>query len=316
MAGATLTAVTTENATSVTVDDDRFEVADGNLKLKDDMSLDFEGDDGGSVDVTITASGDGESAMHTVTVTINDVNEAPTIDVRDGEVVPQKDVTSSLTIDESVMGSDLPPLALIEVMDADAADATTGQDGADMVTITGDMADYFEVKLDPENGLWLALKADASLDYETVGSSVMLTVTYTDSAGQMASADVTVMINNVNEAAEVNGDVDDMTFVGGEESSMEVDLKALFMDPDGDSLTYRLSDNAPDWLTLSVTTTGSGDAQTIMGTLSGTPAAGAEGDVADVSIIASDDDGAEAHAMFDLIIDAEPTTRRPGWNFE
>ena len=305
MAGATLTAVTTENATSVTVDRDEFEVADGNLKLKDDMSLDFEGDDGGSVVVTITASGDGASATHEVTVTINDLNEEPTIDVRDGEVVPQKDVTSSLTIDESVMGSDLPPLALIEVMDADAADATTGQDGADMVTITGDMADYFEVKLDPENGLWLALKADSSLDYEATGGSVMVTVTYTDSAGQMASADVTVMINNVNEAAEVMGGVDDMTLVGGEESSMEVDLKALFMDPDGDSLTYRLSDNAPDWLTFSVTTTGTGDAQTITGTLSGMPAAGAEGDVADVSIIASDDDGAEAHAMFDLIIDAE-----------
>ena len=304
MAGATLTAVTTENATSVTVDDDRFEVADGNLKLKDDMSLDFEGDDGGSVVVTITASGDGESAEHPVTVTINDVNEMPTIDVRDGEVVPQKDVTSSLTIDESVMGSDLPPLALIEVMDADAADATTGQDGADMVMISGAMADYFEVKLDPENGLWLALKADASLDYETVGSSVMLTVTYTDSAGQSASADVTVMINNVNEAAMVNGEVGDMTFVGGAESSMEVDLKALFMDPDGDGLTYRLSDNALDWLTLSVTTTGTGDDRTIMGTLSGMPAAGAEGEVEGVSIIASDDDGAEAHAMFDLIIDA------------
>jgi len=305
MAGATLTSVMTENATSVTVDDERFEVADGNLKLKDDMSLDFEGDDGGSVDVTITASGDGESAMHTVTVTINDVNEAPTIDVRDGEVVPQKDVTSSLTIDESVMGSDLPPLALIEVMDADAADATTGQDGADMVTITGDMADYFEVKLDPENGLWLALKADASLDYETVGDSVMLTVTYTDSAGQMASADVTVMINNVNEAPEVDGEVANAVFVGGQENSMEVDLKALFMDPDGDRLTYSLSDNAPEWLELSVTIAGSGDDQTITGTISGTPPAGDDMSVDGVSIIASDDGGLSSEASFDVVVDAE-----------
>ena len=304
MAGATLTAVTTENATSVTVDDDRFEVADGNLKLKDDMSLDFEGDDGGSVVVTITASGDGESAEHPVTVTINDVNEMPTIDVRDGEVVPQKDVTSSLTIDESVMGSDLPPLALIEVMDADAADATTGQDGADMVTISGDMADYFEVKLDPENGLWLALKADASLDYETVGSSVMLTVTYTDSAGQSASADVTVMINNVNEAPEVDGEVANAVFVGGQENSMEVDLKALFMDPDGDRLTYSLSDNAPEWLELSVTIAGSGDDQTITGTISGTPPADDDMTVDGVSIIASDDGGLSSEAEFDVVVDA------------
>ena len=300
--GATLTAITTENATSVTVDDDeRFEVADGNLKLKDDMSLDFEGDDGGSVVVTITASGDGDSATHTVTVTINDVNEAPSIDVRDGEEVPQKGVTSSLTIDEAVTGADIPPLALIEVMDPDAADATTGQAAADMVTLSGDMADYFEVKLDPEDGLWLALKADASLDYETVGDSVMVTVTYTDSAGQSVGVDVTVTVNGVNEPAEVNGEVDDMAFVGGEESSMDVDLGALFTDPDGDTLTYRLSDNAPEWLTFSVTTTGSA----VTATLSGTPAAAAEGTIEGVSIIASDDDGLEAHAMFDLIIDAE-----------
>ena len=303
MAGATLVAVTTENATSTTVDDDRFEVADGNLKLKDDMSLDFEGDDGGSVDVTITASGDGESATHTVTVTINDLNEAPTIDVRDGEEVPQKGVTSSLTIDEAVMGADLPPLALIEVMDADAADATTGQDGADMVAISGDMADYFEVKLDPEDGLWLALKADMSLDYETVGDSVMVTVTYTDSAGQSVGVDVTVMVKNVNESPEVDGMVADMSFVGGAENSMEVDLKALFMDPDGDRLTYSLSDNAPDWLTLSVTTSGSGDDQTITGTISGTAPAGADMSVDDVSIIASDDGGESSEAMFDVIVD-------------
>ena len=307
MAGATLTAVATENATSVTVDDDRFEVAGGNLKLKDGMSLDFEGDDGGSVDVTITASGDGESAMHTVTVTINDLNEAPTIDVRDGEEVPQKGVTSSLTIDEAVMGADIPPLALIEVMDADAADATTGQAGADMVTLSGDMADYFEVKLDPEDGLWLALKADMSLDYETVGDSVMVTVTYTDSAGQMASMDVTVMINDVNEAPVVDADmeVDDAVFAGGEENSVTVDLKMLFSDPDGDVLTYRLSDNAPDWLSLSVTTRGTGDDQTITGTISGTAPSGSDMSLDGVMIIASDGDGLESSASFDIIVDAE-----------
>ena len=134
MAGATLVAVTTENATSTTVDDERFEVAGGNLKLKDDMSLDFEGDDGGSVDVTITASGDGDAAMHTVTVTINDVNEASMLDVRDNEIVPVKDVNTSLTIDENTVHdgkSEVAPLALIEVIDPDADDPTTHQEGAD-----------------------------------------------------------------------------------------------------------------------------------------------------------------------------------------
>ena len=307
MAGATLTSVMTENATSVTVDDDRFEVADGNLKLKDGMSLDFEGDDGGSIDITITATGDGESATHTVTVTINDVQEAPTIDVRDGEEVPQKGVTSSLTIDENATGADIPPLALIHVTDPDAADATTGQAGADLVTLSGGMEDYFEVVLDPENGLWLALKDGVSFNFEEHGGSVMVTVTYTDTGGHSASQDVTVTIMDVNEApvADADMEVDDAVFAGGEENSITVDLKALFSDPDGDVLTYRLSDNAPDWLELSVTVRGSGDDQTIMGTISGTAPSGSDMSLDGVMIIASDGDGMEAHASFDIIVDAE-----------
>ena len=308
MAGATLVAVATANATSVSVDDERFEVAGGNLKLKDDMSLDFEGDDGGSVDVTITASGDGESAMHTVTVTINDVQEASTIDVRDNEVVPVKGVNTSLTIDENTVhdGKGGAPLALIEVIDPDAADPTTGDDAVAAVSIGGDMAAYFQVILDPEQGLWLAMTDGTTFDYETVGGEIMLTVSYTDSAGETVSTEVTVTINDVNEAPMASDmEVPDAVFEGGEENSMTVDLKALFSDPDGDALTYRLSDNAPDWLTFSVTTSGSGADQTIMGTISGTPPADMTGSIDGVSIIAMDAGGMTAEATLDVVVDAE-----------
>ncbi len=309
MAGATLVAVATENASSTTVDDERFEVADGNLKLKDDMSLDFEGDDGGSVDVTIMASGDGESASHTVTVTINDVNEASMLDVRDNEVVPVKGVNTSLTIDENTVhdGKGGPPLALIEVIDPDAADPTTGDAGVAAVTLGGDMAEYFQVILDPENGLWLAMTEGTTFDYEKVGGEVMVTVTYTDSEGTAVMQEVTVTVNNVNEAPEVaeDGMVADAVFEGGEENSNTVDLKALFSDPDGDTLTYRLSDNAPDWMTFSVTTSGSGEDQTIMGTISGTPPADMTDSIDGVSIIAMDAGGESAEASFDIVVDAE-----------
>ena len=102
--------------------------------------------------------------------------------MRDGEEVPGHDgVVSSLTIEENAMRADAPPLALIEVMDPDAADADmlTGDAG---VAATSVSDDRFAVILDPENGLWLHLAEGASLDHEA-GAEVMVTVTYTDSAG-------------------------------------------------------------------------------------------------------------------------------------
>ena len=198
--------VTTENATSVTVDDERFEVADGNLKLKAGTMLDFESDDS-PITVTITADGDGDSATHVVTVSIGDVNEDPTVTITPGAVVPEKfdaegnPVTSSSTVAENVMGSAIPPLALIEVMDPDDADEDllTGSMG---VAATAVSDPRFHVGLDPLNGLWLALNPDASLDYESTGGSVMVTVTFTDSAGNTAeaTATVTVTVTDANDA--------------------------------------------------------------------------------------------------------------------
>ena len=149
--------------------DERFEARQDDqggwwVALKDGESLDYETDQSVMLTVTVTDAG-GLSASTDVTIMVNDVNENPSIDVRDGEVVPEVGATSSLTVDENAMGSDLPPLALIEVMDPDAADASmlTGDDGM-MATSVDD--DRFEVKQDPAGGLWLALKADQSLDHE------------------------------------------------------------------------------------------------------------------------------------------------------
>ena len=210
------------------------------------------------------------------------------------------------TIDENTVhdGVGGAPLGLIKVTDPDADDPTTHQEGADRVTLTGDHADYFQVILDPENGLWLAMAADATFDFETVGGSVMVTVTYTDGDGEAASMEVTVTVNDVNEVAEVEGEVANAVFEGGQMNEMEIDLKALFSDPDGDGLNYRLSDNAPDWLEFSTTIKGTGEDQTITGRLYGTPP---DSDITadDVSIIASDGGGLEAHAMFDVVVDAE-----------
>ncbi|WP_448218733.1 VCBS domain-containing protein [Endozoicomonas sp. 2B-B] len=59
-----------------TVDDHRFEVVDGDLKLKEGIALDHETDD--SVDVKVTTTDvDGAAYSENFTLEVNDINEAP-----------------------------------------------------------------------------------------------------------------------------------------------------------------------------------------------------------------------------------------------
>jgi len=401
--GGVVTAVATENATSVTVDDERFEVADGNLKLAAGTMLDFETDTS-PIDVTITASGDGESATHTISVSINDVNEAPTISVADGTtpdgmeavstvaenvtgallgeitlsdadagqthtlstsdekfvtkqddaggwwlaladdaslsyedgaevtvtvtVTDDGDPAMSASVDVTITVTDVNEAPTIEVADGETPDgmpasSTVDENNAGAILgairlsdpdegqthtleVTGD--DRVVAKQDDAGGWWLALADGESFDFEADGDSIDVTVTVTDDGdtAMSASADVTITINDVNESPEADDEVEvpNAVFVAGQENSMEVDLKALFMDPDGDALTYSLSDNAPEWLQLSVTRAGSGDDQTITGRIHGTAPAENDMTIDDVSIIASDGEF-ESEAMFDVVVDAE-----------
>ena len=316
--GATIAAVTGENFTDVTVDDDRFEVADGNLKLKDGSSLDFEADTS-PIEVTLTAVSDGDDATAMVSISINDVNEDPSIDVRDGEEVPgHPGVISSLSVDENAMRGDdgPPPLALIEVMDPDAADADmlTGDAG---VAATSVSDDRFDVILDPENGLWLHLAEGASLDHEA-DSEITVTVTYTDSAGNTASQDVTVMVNDVNEAPMAVGEVPTVTALAGRAIDVEVDLTSLFNDPDdGDagSMRWELSGN-PSWLGLQVEYVTDEDGnEMVIGHLRGTPPTrGAESNAAHmVTLTATDHEGESGSVTFYAVVD-EANDRITGIN--
>ena len=75
LGGAVIVAVETSDAdgdtVTVTVDDERFEVTAGNLKLKDSESLDYEAES--SVVVTLTASDGTDSTTATVSITVNDI---------------------------------------------------------------------------------------------------------------------------------------------------------------------------------------------------------------------------------------------------
>ena len=165
----------TTNATSVTVDNSNFEVSGGNLKLKAGTSLDFE-TVGSSVDVTITASGDGASATHTVTVTVNDVNEAP-------GAPALVDPNATLAVDENDDGATVTSL-----------EAPTDPDAGDTVTLTVDDS-RFEIT----SARIIKLKDGQKLDHE-MESSVALVITATDSGGLTATTNITVTVNDINEA--------------------------------------------------------------------------------------------------------------------
>ena len=81
----------------------------------------------------------------------------------------------------------------------------------------------FEVILDPIGGLWLALKAGESLDHEAeTDGTIDVTVTFTDSAMNTASATATVVVTDLNEAP-TSVTVQDGTTPGGHPASSTVE---------------------------------------------------------------------------------------------
>jgi hypothetical protein len=158
-----------EDDQSFQVSDDRFEIVDGQLKLKDGVSLDHEGEP--TVDVTVTATDTaGNQITKTFTVDVADVNEAP-VDLD----------LSGNTLVENVAGAVIGSLTAI---DPDAGDSHS-----------------FEVS-DPRfevvNGQ-LKLKVGQSIDFETE-PSLDVVVTATDSAGHKVQETFSLSVGGVNEA--------------------------------------------------------------------------------------------------------------------
>jgi len=163
-----------ETAFSFLVSDARFTVSGAPgayvLKLKDGVSLDHEV--AGSVAFTVRAiDTGGESIVRPVTITVQDVNEAPTITSIDAS-----------SVSEGVFGATIGVLT--------AADPDKGD------TLTFGVSDArFEV-VTTANGPTLKLKADQALDFETE-SSVTVTVQVKDAAGLSSALPVTINVIDV-----------------------------------------------------------------------------------------------------------------------
>ncbi|MGO4388427.1 cadherin domain-containing protein [Microvirga sp. 2YAF29] len=151
------------------VDDERFEVVNGQLKLKAGVSLDYE--DASSVDVTVTSEDfGGLTTTKTFTINVADKNDAPT------------EITlSAANVDENEAGAVIGTLS------------TTDQDADETFTYTVN-DNRFEVV----NGQ-LKLKAGVSLDFEAA-SSIDVTVTSEDFGGLTTTKTFTINVADKNDA--------------------------------------------------------------------------------------------------------------------
>lgn len=161
-----------------TVSDARFEVVGGELRLKAGNSLNFEAIRGAGATATITMDitardSSGNTYTEAFTITVTDVNDAPTTISLDVSTVREND-------EGAVIGT------LSSVDEDDVANA-----------VTYSVSDArFEVV-----GGQLKLKAGVSLDYEVDGSSVVVDVTVTDSAGLTTTEQLTITVEDVTELA-------------------------------------------------------------------------------------------------------------------
>ncbi len=190
------------------VSDDRFEVVDGELKLKDGVSLDHEA---GDVTITVTSTDSGGlSTEQDFTITVGDINEAPTTIALD-----------NANVAENVAGAVIGALS------------TSDQDVGDSHSYTVS-DDRFEV-IDGE----LKLKDGVSLDHEA--GDVTITVTSTDSGGLSTDQDFSIAVGDVNEAPTAIA-LDNTSVVENDAGAAIGNLSTS--DPDvGDSHTYSVSDD-------------------------------------------------------------------------
>ena len=215
---ATLSAVDedfNDSATFAIVDDASglFEIAGSQLKLKPGAAADFEAQDAHTLTLSVTDSA-GNAYQKTVTLSVTDVNEAPT-DI----------LLSANTVFENAAGAVVGSLAAIDPDFADTATITIADDASGMFEIVGDQ---------------LRLKPDASLNHEAQ-DAYDVSLEATDSAGNSFLKTVTVNVADVNEAPKAII-LSSTTVVENLPGAVVGAVSAL--DPDGgDSASFSVSDD-------------------------------------------------------------------------
>lgn len=197
-----------------TLDEENTSVVD----LADDATLSDEGT------ITVTDSS-GSAATVTLSITVYATNADPTISVADG-------TTSDGTQANSTVNENAPGLALGII---DASDPNQTLDASNVSTSDA----RFVVKTDSDDGLYLALADDASLDFESE-PTVDVTVTVTDDLDATATHTLTITVTDQNDAPDapiVTPASSNFRVTENDTSGPNLaDLQSS--DPEGDSITY------------------------------------------------------------------------------
>ncbi|WP_436004452.1 beta strand repeat-containing protein, partial [Rhizobium sp. LjRoot30] len=211
--------------------------ADGKLYLK--AGINYEDANVGpdhkvSVTLTATDSTGAVSNAKTVTVTVNNVNDAPTLTFT-AEAGLTAETDGSYKVDEN-------NAAAIALGTPVAIDP---EDGARTVVLGGDDPGFFTIGADGK----LYLKAGINYEDANVGPDhkVSVTLTATDSTGAVSNVEtVTVTVNNVNEAptTPTDSNIAANTVTANAAVGTAVGITATATDVDNASFTWSLSDNA------------------------------------------------------------------------
>ncbi len=162
---------------TLSVDDGRFEVTNGQLFLKAGQSINFE--DGGTIGLKLTATDAADASLtyeQNLTITVTDVNEAPTAVVLSGSVTSTAENGGP-----------------IKVADLSATDDALGDE---IYSVTGADFDSFEIR--PGNELWF--KGGANFEAKSTYSITINANDSTVGGDPDATTPFTLAITNVNEA--------------------------------------------------------------------------------------------------------------------
>ncbi|WP_268992891.1 VWA domain-containing protein [Psychrobacter sp. I-STPA10] len=183
-----------------TVNDDRFEIVDGSLKLKDSISLDHEAAE--KIDLVISSTDKkGNVFTKDVSISVSDINEAPS------------DITlDNSSVVENNAGAIIGNLATIDV---DANDTHT-------YTVNDDRFEIVDGSLKLKDGI--------SLDYEAE-NTINLTITSTDSNGLQFSTIMSISVDDIQESGveQLKNVLDDQsnTFVASEKDERNFIINSM-----------------------------------------------------------------------------------------